>query len=98
MKKIIVIMAAAFLASLLLLFPNAAVWVVLTIFPLTAPVVVMLRLGASDVPAWQLAASMAVLALFTAGGLLVTARVVRSYLLMYGKRPGLGEIMRSLRG
>ena len=86
------------LSSLLLLFPDAAVWVVLTIFPLTAPVVVMLRLGVSVIPAWQLAASMAVLVLCTAGGLLLTARIVRSYLLMYGKRPGLGEILRSLRG
>lgn len=86
------------LSSLLILFPDAAVWVVLTIFPLTAPVVVMLRLGASVIPAWQITVSMAVLVLCTAGGLLLTARIVRSYLLMYGKRPGLGAIVRSLRG
>jgi ABC-2 type transport system permease protein len=85
-------------SSLLLIFPDAPVWTVLTIFPLTAPVVVMLRLGATEVPAWQLAASIAVLILFIAGGLLLSARVVRSYLLMYGKRPALGEIIRSLRG
>jgi ABC-2 type transport system permease protein len=85
-------------SSLLLLFPKAAVWVVLTIFPLTAPVVVMLRIGASEIPAWQIAASLAVLVLCIGGGLLLSARVVRSYLLMYGKRPGLGEIIRSLRG
>jgi hypothetical protein len=29
--------------------------------------------------------------------MLLTVRVVRTYLLMYGKRPGLGEIIRSLR-
>ena len=84
-------------SSLLLLFPKAVIWIVLTIFPITAPVVVMLRIGASEIPAWQIAASLAVLVLCIAGGLLLSARIVRSYLLMYGKRPGLGEILRNLR-
>jgi ABC-2 type transport system permease protein len=57
----------------------------------------MLRLGVSDIPTWQLAISIAVLALSIIGGLLLTAKVFRTYLLMYGKRPNLGEIVRSLR-
>jgi ABC-2 type transport system permease protein len=80
-----------------MLFPNNPVWVALTIFPLTAPVVLMLRLGSTDVAAWQVATSIAVLLLFITGGMLLTVRVVRTYLLMYGKRPGLGEIIRSLK-
>jgi ABC-2 type transport system permease protein len=84
-------------SSLLMLFPNNPVWVALTIFPFTAPVVLMLRLGSTDVAAWQVATSIAVLLLFITGGMLLTVRVVRTYLLMYGKRPGLGEIIRSLR-
>ncbi len=83
--------------SLLIAFPNNPIWVVLTIFPLTAPVEVIIRLGVSDIPAWELAASIAVLALSIIGGLLLTAKVFRTYLLMYGKRPNLGEIVRSLR-
>jgi len=83
--------------SLLILFPNNPVWVVLTILPVTAPVEVMVRLGVSDIPAWQLVASIAVLGLSIVGLLLLTVRVFRAYLLMYGKRPGVGEIVRSLR-
>ncbi len=83
--------------SLLILFPNNPVWVVLTILPVTAPVEVMVRLGVSDIPAWQLVASIAVLGLSIIGFLLLTVRVFRAYLLMYGKRPGIGEIVRSLR-
>ena len=83
--------------SLLMLFPNNPIWVVLTIFPITAPVEVMIRLGVSDIPAWQLAASIAVLVLSIIGILLLTSRVFRTYLLMYGKRPKFGEIIRSLR-
>ncbi len=83
--------------SLLMLFPNNPIWVVLTIFPITAPVEVMVRLGVSDIPAWQLAASIAVLGLSIIGALLLTSRVFRTYLLMYGKRPKFGEIIQSLR-
>lgn len=83
--------------SLLILFPNNPIWVVLTIFPITAPVEVMLRLGVSEIPAWQLAASIAVLGLSIIGLLLLTIKVFRTYLLMYGKRPKFGEIIRSLR-
>lgn len=84
-------------ASLLFIFPNSSIWVLLTIFPITAPVEVMIRLGVTDIPVWQLVASIAVLALSIIGILLLTIRVFRTYLLMYGKRPGMGEIFRSLR-
>jgi len=83
--------------SLLMLFPNNPIWVVLTIFPITAPVEVMIRLGVSETPAWQLAASIAVLVLSIIGILLLTIKVFRTYLLMYGKRPKFGEIIQSLR-
>jgi ABC-2 type transport system permease protein len=84
-------------SSLLMLFPKSPLWVVLTIFPITAPVEVMLRLGVSGVPAWELAVSIVVMALSIVGFLLLAVRVLRTYLLMYGKRPGLGEIIRNLR-
>jgi ABC-2 type transport system permease protein len=83
--------------SLLLLFPNSPIWVVFSIFPFSAPVLVMLRLGMTSVPAWQLTVSIAVLVLSIVGGLLLAAKLLRTYLLMYGKRPSLGEIIRSLR-
>jgi ABC-2 type transport system permease protein len=83
--------------SLIMLFPNSPVWVVFSIFPFSAPVLVMLRLGMTGVPAWQLIASIAVMVLCIAGGLLLAAKLLRTYILMYGKRPRLGEIIRNLR-
>jgi ABC-2 type transport system permease protein len=83
--------------SLIMLFPDNPVWVVLTILPITSPVEVMVRLGVSDIPAWQLVTSIVVLGFSIIGILLLTIRVFRTYLLMYGKRPGIGEIFRSLR-
>lgn len=83
--------------SLLMIFPDSPVWVVFSIFPFSAPVLVMIRLGLTGVPAWQLAASMIVLVLCIAAGLLLSAKLLRTYTLMYGKRPKLGEIIRNLR-
>ena len=83
--------------SLLMIFPNSPVWVALSIFPFTAPVSTMLRMGITGVPLWQIAASIAVLLLSITGGLMLDARLLRTYLLMYGKRPNLGAIVRSLR-
>jgi ABC-2 type transport system permease protein len=83
--------------SLLFIFPNSPLWVFLSIFPVTAPVTTILRLGVSDVPAWQLAVSILVLGISIVVGLLIAVRVFRIYLLMYGKRPKLGEIVRTLR-
>jgi ABC-2 type transport system permease protein len=83
--------------SLIMLFPNSPVWVVFSIFPFSAPVLVMLRMGMTGVPTWQLAVSIAVMVLCIVGGLLLTAKLLRTYLLMYGKRPKLGEIIRNLR-
>ncbi|HUT68416.1 MAG TPA: ABC transporter permease, partial [Dehalococcoidales bacterium] len=84
-------------SSLLMIFPKSWIWTVLSIFPITAPVEAMLRLGVSDIPAWELATSIVVLALSIVGVLFISIKVFRIYLLMYGKRPGLGEIIRALR-
>jgi ABC-2 type transport system permease protein len=83
--------------SLLLYFPNSPIWVVFSIFPFSAPVLVMLRLGMIGIPAWQLIASLAVLVFSIVGGLLLAAKLLRAYLLMYGKRPNLREIIQNLR-
>lgn len=85
------------LMSLLLAFPRHPAWVVLSIFPLTAPVMVIERLAVTDVPVWQIATSLGTLAVCAIGALFLSGRVFRSYLLMYGKRPGLRMFLRGLR-
>ncbi len=78
-------------------FPNSPVWVVLSIFPITAPVQMMLRLGVSDIPAWQIATSIGVLCISIAVGLFLSVKIFRLFMLMYGKRPRILEIIRGLK-
>ena len=84
-------------ASFLFIFPDSPIWSVLTIFPVTAPIAVMLRLGVTGIAAWELAASLAVMVLSIILVMFLAIRAFRVYLLMYGKRPAWGEIIRSLR-
>jgi ABC-2 type transport system permease protein len=84
-------------ASFLFIFPDSPIWSVLTIFPITAPIAVMLRLGVTGIAAWELAASLAVLVLSIILVMFLAIRAFRVYLLMYGKRPGFGEVIHNLR-
>ncbi|HZU23649.1 MAG TPA: ABC transporter permease [Terriglobales bacterium] len=77
--------------------PNAPLSVFLSIFPLTSPVLMYLRIVVSQPPAWQVAASIGVLLATFYGIVVVCARIYRVGILMYGKRPTLPEIMKWLR-
>ncbi len=77
--------------------PNGLAARVLTFFPLTAPVGMMLRLGSGRVPGWEIAAASLLLAASVWGANRLVGRMFRTALLMYGKRPGPLEVLRWLR-
>jgi len=89
--------APLWFSSLLIAFPNSSIWVVLTIFPVTAPVQTMLRLGVSDIPLWQIMTSIGVLGLSIIVGLFLSIKIFRMNMLMHGKRPSFAEIIHSLK-
>lgn len=85
------------IVALLSFFPESPIWVILSIFPITAPIQVMLRLGVSTVPVWQIVASIGVLGVSIVAGMIVAIKVFRLHMLSSGKRPSLKEIARGLR-
>ena len=84
-------------SSLLMAFPNSPIWVFLSIFPITAPVQTMLRLGVSEIPAWQILTSIGVLMISISLGLFLSIKIFRMHMLMHGKRPSFSEIIYSLK-
>ncbi len=93
-----------FIAALPLMFsavivkePNSILAQGLSFFPLTAPIVMLIRLSLTDLPALEIGASIAVLISFVLLFMWLSAKVFRIGLLMYGKRPSVGQIMRLLR-
>ena len=70
---------------------------ILTFIPLTAPITVMVRSGLSVIPFWELAVSIGIMVLSVWGLFVLTTKLFRTYLLMYGKRPDIQEIVRSFK-
>jgi ABC-2 type transport system permease protein len=97
MLYIMMLFVPLWFAGVMISFPDSPIWVVLSIFPITAPVQVMLRLGVSDVPAWQIVTSIGVLGLSVIVGLFFSTRIFRTFMLMYGKRPSIAEIIQGLK-
>ena len=77
--------------------PDHIVGTILTLVPLTAPMSVFVRMGLSEIPAWQLVVSIGLLVLSVVFGLVLAAKVFRVFALMHGKTPKLREVIRYLR-
>jgi len=85
------------LIGLFIANPNHVVFTILTLFPPTAPVTAIMRLSIASLPTWELLLSFAILIASILGAMWLASRVFRTFLLMYGKRPSLGEIRRYIR-
>ena len=92
----LIAMIPLWVAQLIYINPDHPIFRALTVFPLTAPLAAMIRVSVAGVPAWELALSVLVLAGSVVGGMFLTSRVFRVYLLMYGKRPGIRELWRNV--
>jgi ABC-2 type transport system permease protein len=77
--------------------PNASWVVALSLFPVTSPITMLLRVGSIDVPLWQLGTSVGLLAAGTVGIAWVAGKIFRVGILMTGKRPSIPEILRWVR-
>jgi ABC-2 type transport system permease protein len=77
--------------------PNTALAFWLSIFPLTAPIIMYVRISVSMPPTWQIALSIAITLATLYGLVWLTSRIYRVGILMYGKRPTLPEIIKWIR-
>jgi len=84
-------------ANFLIMEPNSLLAKILSFFPLTAPITMMIRSALTAIPAWEVALSIVVLILAIAGALWAGGKLFRLGLLMYGKRPSVREMWRALR-
>lgn len=78
--------------------PNGPLLVALTLIPFTSPLTLILRMSFSVVPFWQIALSIGILVVAVILAVVISARVFRWALLMYGKRPTPRELWRVIRG
>jgi len=86
------VIAPFLLFSVLIADPNGVVAIVLSIFPLTAALTLLIRMAFATVPAWQIVLSTLLLILSAVGSLWLAGRVFRVGMLSYGKRLGWREV------
>ena len=84
-------------SGLFLADPSSPVIAALALFPLTAPATVLQLVAFAPDPPWAvIAASLVALAAFSALATLLSARIFRATLLLYGARPGVRQIWRAM--
>jgi ABC-2 type transport system permease protein len=77
--------------------PNMTLVRILSWFPLTAPTMMLLRLPMTEVPSIDVFGSITLLIATVPAILWIGSKIFRMGLLMYGKRPGLRQVLRALR-
>jgi ABC-2 type transport system permease protein len=74
--------------------PNSPLAVILSFFPLTAPMTVAMRIGFSNIPTWQIITSILILVISAIGAIWLAGRAFRLGMLRYGQRLHWKEIFR----
>ncbi len=77
--------------------PNATLPLVLSLFPITAPVAMVMRLTVTAVPLWQLVLSLGLLLLAAGGAIWLAARLFRVQILLAGHMPRWRDIPQLVR-
>jgi len=83
--------------QVILTSPDSPLAVFLSLFPFTSPASMLARIGASEVPFYQILLSFFILFVSIHAVIVISSRLFRVYLLMYGKRPGVKEILKNIR-
>jgi ABC-2 type transport system permease protein len=77
--------------------PNGPLAVILTLFPLTAPIATIARSTLIAIPLWQVALSVTLLGATVVGAFWLAGRLFRAQLMMSGKVPSPRALLRAIR-
>ncbi len=92
-----IIVAAFMIAIFGLNYPNAPFVVTMSFVPFFSPMIMFLRIGMSSPPFWQVALSIIIQLLSIGAMAWLAAKIYRTGVLMYGKRPTLKELRKAMR-
>lgn len=74
--------------------PTSQLAVIMSLVPFSSAIIMPIRMAMTNVPLYQVVASMVILAASCLGAVWLAGRIYRVGLLMYGKRPTLSELRR----
>jgi ABC-2 type transport system permease protein len=95
---VILLMVPSVLMVGILTEPSGSLARVLSQIPFTSPIAMPVRWASAPVPMVELAGSLALLVTAVVGTVWIAGRIYRVGILMYGKKPGLREVVRWVKG
>lgn len=90
-------LAAFYIAIFSLAAPNSVLMKVSSYIPFVSPTSMIVRIGMGDPPIWEILASIAILVLSILFFGWLSAKIYRTGVLMYGKRPTLKELGKAMK-
>ncbi|MEM7786642.1 MAG: ABC transporter permease, partial [Bacteroidota bacterium] len=90
------IMLPVFFLAIVADEPDSTLALVLSLFPLSSPILMVVRMAVTDVPVWQVALALVLLGAAFVGVIALAARIYRVGILMYGKKATFGDLWRWL--
>ena len=77
--------------------PDSLTTITLSVFPYTAPIIMLSRICVSSPPVIEIFSSVLILIITIIAEIWVVAKIYRVGILMYGKKPGIREILKWIR-
>jgi ABC-2 type transport system permease protein len=97
MPIVLLLVSSIIFAQNILMQPDSMLSRVFSMMPHSAPIIMPLRMTVSPVPTSELIGALLSVALGAVASVWVAGRIYRVGLLMYGKRPSVGELLRWVR-
>lgn len=97
MPVILLIMTAWLTVNPVLINPNSKLAVVMSWLPWSSPIIMPMRMGLTTVSPIEVVGSIVLAMLGCVGAVWLSARIYRVGMLMYGKKPGFGEVLKWIR-
>jgi ABC-2 type transport system permease protein len=97
MPVVLLLVTSVMFLQNILTQPDSTLSRVLSMLPFSAPIVMPLRMTVAPVPAGEIAIALLSVSLGALASVWLASRIYRVGLLMYGKRPGIGEILKWVR-
>ncbi len=88
------IMLGYFMNTRVMVDPDSSLSVFASIFPLTSPINMITRITVTDVPFWEILASLVALVVTFFGVMWLSAKIYRVGILMYGKKATWGDLLK----
>lgn len=74
--------------------PDGAFAVIMSLIPFFTPIIMIVRITATEVPIWQIALSIVLMLITFYAAIWVAAKIYRVGILMYGKKPSLKDLIK----